>query len=318
MNLLIPNGGRMRRRLIILALLISLFFPRPVQAQSNITIQTLDVEIWPEYDKPSVLVIYRITLSPQVKLPAEMVLRVPRTGGTVSAVAEQTANGLFNISYTDAGTDGDWQMYKFTTTLPQLQLEYYDANLSKNGSTRSYSYRWPGDYPVQTLTVKVQQPRTASNMTLQPSTGTSAQAADGLTYFNVPVGNVDAGGTFKLDLKYEKSDDLLTQPQTFEAVTPAAPVNQATPGRVTFNEVIPWALGGLGLLLIAIGVVWYVRTGRQPASAGEKRHKRAIEVAPPGRVEKNGTAGATFCHQCGKRAGEGDVFCRACGAKLRR
>jgi len=303
----------MGRWLTILALLICVIIPRPVQAQTDVTIQTLAVEIWPEYDQPSVLVIYRITLSPQVKLPAELTLRIPRSAKAPSAVAEQTANGLFNLNFTAAGEDGDWLLFSFTTTLPQLQMEYYDPGLTNAGGERSYSYRWPGDYTVQDLSIKVQQPPTATAMSLEPSTGTSGPGADGLTYFNVPVGNVASGGTFKLDITYTKTDDLLTQPQTFEAVTPAAPVNASTPGRVTFNEVIPWVLGVLGLGLIGVGVIWYIRTGKQPANASP-RPKRAS--AEPAAAPTQGEG--IFCHQCGKRAGPGDVFCRACGAKLRK
>ena len=304
----------MRRWFILLALLVSLFAPRPIQAQANITIQTLDVEIWPEYDQPSVLVIYRITLASDVKLPAVMTLRVPKAAGAPTAIAEQTATGLFNVNVTQAGEDGDFLLYQFTTTLPQLQMEYYDPSLAKNGSARSYSFRWPGDYPVQSMTVNVQQPRTATNMRLSPNTGTSAPGGDGLVYFTVPVGNVAGGNTFKLDLSYDKSDDLLTQPQTFEAVTPVAPVDQTTPGRVNFNEIIPWFLGGLGALLIAVGVIWYVRTGRQPATPASSRpRRRSAAVAPQAAPGED-----VFCHQCGKRASAGDVFCRACGTKLRR
>jgi hypothetical protein len=306
----------MRRWFIILAILICLSTPRPIQAQSSITIQTLDVEIWPEYDQPSVLVIYRITLSPDVKLPADMALRVPKTAGAPTAIAEQTATGLFNVNFSQAGEDGDFTIYSFTTTLPQLQMEYYDPSLVKNGSARSYSFRWPGDYPVQAMTVKVQQPRTATNMRLTPNTGTSAPGSDGLIYFNIPVGNVAGGDTFKIDLTYDKSDDLLTQPQTFESVTPAAPVDQATAGRISLNEVIPWLLGGLGILLIAVGVFWYVRTGRQPAVSPSDRHRRRAASASAQPVETAG--GAVFCHQCGKRAASGDVFCRACGTRLRK
>ena len=36
-----------------------------VGAASNITIAKLQVDIWPEFDRPNVLVIYHITVSPE-------------------------------------------------------------------------------------------------------------------------------------------------------------------------------------------------------------------------------------------------------------
>lgn len=304
----------MRRWLIVLAILITLTISNPAQAKDPVTIQTLEVDIWPEYDQPSVLVIYRITLSPQTKLPAEMVVRIPRSAGVPSAIAEQTANGLFNLSYSAAGEEGDWLLFSFTTTLPQIQLEYYDSNLLQEGDSRNYVYRWPGDYPVENMSIIVQQPRTATSMRLLPNTGVSGPGNDGLTYFNVPVGDVSEGSTFDLQVTYVKTDNILTQSQAFEAVTPAAPVNRSTPGRVTLNQVIPWVLGGLGVLLIGIGTIWYIRTGRQPLPTQTRRHKPTSEARSATAEDTQ----AVFCHQCGKRAAPGDVFCRICGTKLRK
>lgn len=303
----------MRRWFALLILLFSLSMPAQVQAappaKSDIALQSLEIDVWPEYDRPGVLVIYRITLSPQVKLPAEINLKVPVTAGNPSAVAEQTANGLFNLQFSEAGRDSQWITIRFTTTLPQVQIEYYDA-LKKDGVNRAYTLRWPGDYAVADLLVKVQQPRTASGLTLAPNTGSAITGQDGLTYFNVPLGNVDAGASFELNIQYQKNDDQLTQTSSFEQVTPVNPANPNV--APAFPQSLPWILGGLGLVLIGGGIFWYLR-GLQPASPipGRARHRGApAETAPPG--------DAVFCHQCGKKAAAGDIFCRACGTRLRR
>jgi hypothetical protein len=312
----------MRRWFAVLALLISLSAPAVVRAQSlflpqqtnPIAIQSMEIDLWPEYDRPDVLVIYRITLASTVKLPAELTLRLPAAVGTPSAVAEQTANGLFNIQFDNSARDGNYQLVRFTTTLPQLQIEYYDPGLKKNLSARTFSFTWPGDYPVTDMQVKVQQPRTASKMTLEPKTGTSSTANDGLVYFDVPIGKVGGGETFALNLSYQKSDDSLTQAAAFEQVTPVVPAQNGTNSQFNFNQILPWLLGALGLLLIGGGVFWYMRSGSTTNAAPQRRRPRSSE-------ETSGrTAGGedTFCHQCGKKASGSDVFCRSCGAKLRK
>ena len=308
----------MRRWFAVIAFLVSLFVPVSVQAkpaqpaQTQISIQTLEVDIWPEYDRPGVLVIYRVNLAADVKLPADLTIRLPVAAGQPSAVAEQTANGLFNVQYTNTGRDGNWQLVNFTTTLPQLQIEYYDPGLKKDGDKHSFAFNWPGDYPVADMQVKVQQPRTASQMTLGPKTGTSSTASDGLTYFDVPVGKVSGGETFQLNLTYQKADDTLTQSAAFEQVTPIAPTNNGTPGPFNMNQILPWLLGGVGLLLVGGGIVWYLRGGDSRNQPPVRRHNRA---APS--IEKE-SGDDIFCHQCGKKAGSADVFCRSCGTKLRK
>ncbi len=318
----------MRRWIAALTFFISLFMPAAVQAhsiaqaQSGVTIQSLEVDIWPEYDRPGVLIIYRVTLSSQVKLPAEITLRLPTAVGQPSAVAEQTEKGLFNIQFSNAGTDGNYELIRFTTTLPQLQIEYYDPSLKKDGTNRSFAFQWPGDYPVQDMQIKVQQPRSATGLKIEPQTGTSGTEGDGLVYFNVPVGKVNGGETFQLNLTYQKSDDSLTQATPFEQVTPVGAASPGTAGQLTLDQVLPWVLGGLGLILIAGGVFWYLRTGRETRPApGPKRHTRSTQNPArknsPGEAQESPAEGV-FCHQCGKKSGPGDVFCRSCGTKLRR
>jgi hypothetical protein len=308
----------MRRWLAVLVFLASFVSPVAVhaqaapQTQNPVTIQSLEVDLWPEYDQPKVLVIYRMTLASTVKLPAEITVRLPVAAGNPSAVAEQTANGLFNLQYTTADRDANWQMFRFTTTLPQLQIEYYDPNLVKKSTLHSYTYQWPGDYAVAQMSVKVQQPRTASQMKLEPNMGTSSLGNDGLTYFEVPVGKVDGSQTFQLSISYQKSDEILSNSAAFSSVTPVGPTTPGAGASASLNQWLPWALASLGLLMIGGGVWWYLRTGRQSTANGPRRHARGAPPAPA-----NGDA-AIFCHQCGKKAAGGDVFCRVCGARLRR
>jgi hypothetical protein len=312
----------MRRWLFLLSLLLCLCLPGPVQAsagisprgaslaQEAISIQTLQIDVWPEYDRPEVLVIYHITLASTVKLPAEIVLRVPVSSGGPFAIAEQTANGLFNLEFSEIARDDQWVSVRLTTTLPQLQVEYYDAALRKDGAQRTFTYVWPGDYPVAEMLVKFQQPPSASRMTLEPNTGSAAVEQDGLTYFSIPLGQVDAGERFQIQTQYDKANDDLTQNAAFEQVTPVSPANAAA-ASPAFPQVLPWLLGGLGLILIGGGVFWYMRgSGFTPAPARQKR-SQAAPAAP--------SAGAAiFCHQCGKKASGADVFCRTCGTRLRR
>ena len=331
----------MRRWIAVLAFIASLWMPSTVQAhavdqaQNPVTIQALEIDLWPEYDRPGVLIIYRLTLASTVKLPAELTLRLPSAVGQPSAVAEQTDNGLFNIQFTNAGKDGNFELIRFTTTLPQLQIEYYDPGLKIDGSNRSFSYQWAGDYPVQDMQIKVQQPRTASGLKVEPKTGTAATESDGLVYLSVPVGKVNGGDTFQLNISYQKSDDTLTQPAAFEQVTPVGASAPGASAQLTLDQVLPWLLGGLGLILIGGGVFWYLRTGREQAPSAPHRHSRAGQAAgqkankvlpnrdvllnlqdqanPPA-PSKEGV----FCHQCGKKSGPADVFCRSCGTKLRK
>jgi hypothetical protein len=69
-------------------------------------------------------------------------------------------------------------------------------------------------------------------------------------------------------------------------------------------------------LLLGGGAYWYWRSGRQQAP--EPKRKRGARRSSSERIEEAGeVSGHIYCHQCGKRAAQGDRFCRACGTQLR-
>jgi len=299
---------------LLLILLVSLLLtPLTVRAQTPPAFDTVQLAIWPEYDRPEVLVIYYISLSDSVELPAEVSFLIPEAAKTPHAVAMKDVDGtLVTLDFTTA-VEGEWVRIRFTTPTPDVQLEYYDPRLTREGNTRSFAYQWPGNVPVNSMAVQVQRPLTASNMQFNRSLGNPTQSADGLTYYQTSVGSVPQGTQFGFTLTYQKDDDLLTASQ--QEVQPSAPVDSQTEGRMIFTERLPFIIAGvLGLLLILGGLTWYWQSGqRRPVARSRARH--------PGRrgetqeVENNG--GSVYCSQCGKRAASGDVFCRVCGTKLR-
>jgi hypothetical protein len=270
--------------------------------------------LWPEYDRPEVLVIYRITLSPSVSLPTDLTFKIPVAAGEPSAVAvkQVTASGeegLDNTPY-EYRPNGEWALVNLTATMPEIQLEYYDPGLVREGSERRFAYRWPGDYAVDSLMVQVQQPMDASDMRISPASGEGVSMPDGLVYFNKQVGSLPAGQTFDLKIDYQKDSESLSA--TSLQVQPSVPMPEITSTPSNVMSLLPWVLGGMGLLLIVGGGVWYWQTGREREGPKPRRRRRS---AP--QVENTPVGKHIYCHQCGKRAASGDRFCRTCGARLR-
>ncbi len=304
------------RRYCLALMMILLLACTPLalaSAQAEVKLSSIEVDLWPEYDRPSVLVIYRITLPSTTTLPVDLSFRIPAAAGEPSAVAvrqmsAQGEAGLFTIPH-ERQVVGDWGVISLTATLPELQIEYYDPGLVKEGDARQFEYHWPGDYAVDVLKLQVQQPLGASEMSISPTSGQGATGGDGLVYYNKEVGALTAGQTFSLTINYKKSNDDLTAANL--QVQPSAPVS-VTPERSSLLVVLPWALGGLGVALIVGGVVWYLQSGKGKEEERFRRRHRTTPVKEP-----EGTGGYIYCHQCGNRAGPGDRFCRICGAKLR-
>ena len=283
------------------------------QAQQDITLSVVKVDLWPEFDRPTMLVIYHITLPDQAILPATISLSIPTAAGTPNAVAIKQPDGaLITIPYTQEA-DGDWSRLVFQATAAEVQVEYYDPGLQKSGDQRHYEYTWPGDYAVEAFDIEVQQPTGATEMRFKPGTVTARQGDDNLTYYRMNVGPLNAGQQFQITVDYKKSTDELSASSV--PVEPSGPLNDPNSGIASMPSILPWFLGGVGLLLIVGGGVWYWVTGRQKTRPQREPHRRR----KPAEIQTaDNTAGSNiYCHQCGKRASTGDRFCRTCGTELR-
>ena len=302
------------RKWIIMLLILVWFAPAQVQAKAPPSLESLEVDLWPEYDRPTILVIYLITLDANTTLPVDLSIQIPTAAGDPAAVASRETNGLFNLAYTRT-IQGDWSSISFTATSPQIQFEYYDPGLVKNGSMRTYSFEWHGDYTVKGLTLQVQQPVDATQMEISPALGSAITGDGGLVYYNAMIGAVPAGTQFKLSMKYQKNSDTLSQ--SVQPVQPSENLTTNTPGR-TPNPInnLAYGLGILGVLLLTGGGYWYYRTGKaSKTNTVQKRHKPRPTQDEEDDINPQETV---YCAQCGKRASTGDIFCRVCGARLRK
>jgi hypothetical protein len=290
----------MRTSVLLLPLLV-LLGPSLTRAQSTATgIQSLLVGIWPDYDRPSVLVLLTGTLGAEAPLPASVTLPVP-ADAKVNAVAriDETGRMIDDIAY----HLGDGQVV-LTTPDPRFRVEYYSA-YQLEGGERTFEFTWLADVAVDRLDVRVQKPAAADFLITVPKATDVAQAPDGLVYHSLPAQPVPAGSSFPLRVRYAMTDARLTAPARDEAS--GAPTPRAAPAAAP-----PSRAPGTGLdwpnLLIAFGAlamlgvfVWQIARSRSAAGSKSAARARARE-------------GARFCAACGKPLAAEDRFCRHCGA----
>jgi hypothetical protein len=293
----------------LLALMLALagaILPSRAWAQADITLETVTVRVWPEFDQPSVLVFYVGDLPADTTFPVDIRIPIP-SGVDVNAVAytDETTGELFSADY--EVVDGAVTM---SLPGPTFWIEFYD-DLTIDGDTRQYEATWTSPYPVETLIWEIELPVGGTNLELD--TGASSEAVtdpNGLPAFRVTETGVDAGETAALAFTYTKADDALS----IDQIQPAAAAGgetTATPPPASSNEPPTWLVILLllvGLGLVGLGVWWFLR---QSGSARPSGGRRA-----PGR-RSSGGGGARFCTKCGARAQPGDKFCRECGTKLR-
>ncbi|MBI5054650.1 MAG: hypothetical protein HZB52_15490, partial [Chloroflexi bacterium] len=116
----------MTRLTSLLIALVLIFTASPTLAQTTSALSGMEIELWPEYDKPSMLVIFRGTIAPNVPLPTTLTFEIP-SKFTPLAVAYRDQQGLlYDLKYTTtAGANTAAITFSVPTT--SFQFEYYDT-----------------------------------------------------------------------------------------------------------------------------------------------------------------------------------------------
>ena len=306
----------MPRLTIYMVLFVLLLVLSPVQAHSQAQPQfsVREIDLWPEYDQPAVLVIYKIELSPNTTFPVDLALRIPVDAGEPSAVAVgESDDSLFNVDY-KMDIQGQWTYIRLKTSVPVIRLEYYDPRITKDGASRHFEYTWLGDYSTDHLLVQVQQPLGATDLVISPGMEKYQPSSDGaLTYYESDFSPLAVGALFELTIDYTKSTD---EPSVVGLnVQPVVPITQNTPGRVTWLSMPLIIVLGFGLVLVVSGGLLYSRSRGREMSLPTRKRRKAIREATG--LDTPAEETVVYCHQCGKRANPDDRFCRVCGTRLR-
>jgi hypothetical protein len=293
----------MRRGLFFLLILIVLMPMATGFAQNPVTaIDSLAVDLWPDYDKASVLVLLTGTLPGDTQLPASVTLPLLEAA-QINAVARIDSNDgrmkddiLYSLG--PAGT------LTFTTPDSRFRLEYYFP-YTVNNDRRSFDFTWLAAIAVNNFQLRVQQPKSASLLNTEPATVNVIKDGDGFDYHTFSARAVPAGQPFLLHVDYKMtiaqlSVESLPPPKTVEQ-TPNLPAT-ATPGSRSNLAIVAIVIG---TLIIIIVLVWQIAS-RRPSPT----------IPKPSDTEVEKQSWAKFCRNCGEPLDEGDNFCGECGRDL--
>jgi zinc ribbon protein len=289
------------RKLLVLCLVVMLALGAalPAQAQQAVTIETMSVKVWPEYDRAGVLVFYigHTTATGQT----DLTFNLP-SGAELNAAAYFDEQGsLSNAENTIKGS-------QVTITSPNgtFHIEFYDTSLASDGDKRSYGLAFKSEYDINAFNWEIQQPAAATGFTLDPPLAEQVTDEIGLPAFRSAPQAVKAGDSLNITLAYTRAGGGLTT----DRLQPAQP--QTTPGTTTApgsaDNTLTIVLAITGVVVIAGVVIYYFRReggfGVRVVGDDGGRKPRTADKSP------------VFCPRCGTPSRGNDKFCRKCGAKL--
>jgi hypothetical protein len=294
---------KMKRTLLILFIFFMLTPLPPGFSQSPAAvIDALDIELWPDYDKPSVLVLLTGTLPGDTRLPASVTLPLPEAA-QLNAVAriDSTDGNMKDDIFSNTDPSGN---LTFVTPDLRFRVEYY-LPYTVNDNRRSFDYTWSAAISVNNLQLRVQRPASASALNIEPAATNVARSGDGFDYHSFSSRPVPAGQPFSLQVAYTMTTPQLSAANLLPPNTSSQP--PASSVRTDAGAGTGWAMIAIiaGGLLIFGALIWQVAS-RRPADTTRKSSDSG--------VKKQSRAG--FCRNCGEPVGKGDRFCGGCGTKL--
>ena len=265
-------------------------------------IDSLGIEIWPDYDKTSVLVLLTGALPEDTQLPASITLPLPEAA-QLNAVARFDPKDGNMIDDIFSSTEAPGTL-TFTTPDLRFRVEYYFP-YTVNKNQRSFDYTWLAAITVNNFQLRVQRPTSAGMLNTEPTTADVGRSGDGFDYHAFPARTVSAGQSFSLQVDY-----TMTTAQLSAANLPSPNTNlqpPALPATRGSGSGINWALAAVvvGGFIIIAALIWQIASRRSPPSIRESIDSRVENQSP-----------AKFCRNCGGPTDEDDKFCSGCGSEL--
>lgn len=277
----------------------------------------LQIGVWPEYDQPSVLVIYDGTLAADVSLPRQLRLPLP-AGATINAVAYRSEEGQLMTLPWEVESSDQGAVVVFETEQPRFVVEYYAEGIAPPPQ-RSFDLDLGLPAAARQVTLAVRQPAGASNMRIDPDLAAAGLDDLGNPQYTAALGAREAGDVIQLSVGYDKADDV----PSLAAVPAATTGAQPGPAQEDSAGVPDWVAVAAGVALglaVAAGAIYLINRSRQ--SGGVSRQARRRKARQAGRSgeprepkpAQGGGGQDQFCRQCGQRFTSSDRFCRNCGA----
>lgn len=292
------------KRISLFLLIFFLLAPMTTGYAQNTatTIDSLVIDLWPDYDRASVLVLLTGTLPSDTKLPATVILPIPETA-QLNAVAriDSKEGQMKDDIFSSRGPSGT---LKLITPDLRFRVEYYFP-YTTNNHQRSFDYTWIAKLSVDKLQLKVQQPLSAGALNTTPATGNIVKAGDGFDYHIYPSRSAPAGQPFSVRVEYKMDGANLSIESLPQQKT--GPQTTEMPDRSSTTSGFSWPIAAIvvGGLVIIISLVWRI-VSRRPLSAARK----------PVPKQAANRSRARFCRTCGKAVDGEDNFCRGCGQDL--
>jgi len=245
------------------------------ESNLSLNIGRMKVSVMPEYDDPSVLVIYDGRFADAPRYPIKTSFLIPK-GSVISDACSLSHEGQHFCQLYRTVNRGSFDEVSLVLPYPNFYLSFHTPRLDTGIETKAIDYRIKVNNPVKTLEVDVQQPLRSSAFKVVPPSGATRSQSDGsmslIRGFHheiYKIENVAAHQERGFRISYVKKDPNPSVDIKYTSAAMRDSPARSAPYETQRNvKTVIYVLFGSGFLGVLALLAWYLRARK--SSAGNK------------------------------------------------
>lgn len=243
---------------------------------TGLSIGRMKVSVMPEYDDPSVLVIYDGRFVDASSYPIKTSFLIPK-GSVISDACSLSHEGQHFCQLYKTVSRGSYDEVSLILPYPNFYLSFHTPRLDTRIETKSIDYRVKANNAVRTLEIEIQQPLRSAAFKVVPPMGATTLQSNGSTSlirgFNhvvYKIEDVAAHQEYGFLISYSKSDPNPSVDIKYTSTAMKEPQSRTRSYETQRNvKTVIYGLFGTGVLGVLAILAWYLhfrkrRQGKQP------------------------------------------------------
>ncbi len=233
---------------------------------NSLNIGRLKLSVMPEYDDPSVLVIYDGRFADASRYPIKTSFLIPK-GSVISDACSLSHEGQHFCQLYKTVNRGSFDEVSLVLPYPNFYLSFHTPRIDTGIETKAIDYRIKVNNAVKTLEVDVQQPLRSSAFKVVPPNGAtktqsegSASLIRGFHHEVYKIEDVAAHQERGFQISYVKKDPSPSVDIKYTSAAMRDSPSRSAPYETQRNvKTVIYVLFGSGFLGVLALLVWYLR-----------------------------------------------------------
>ncbi len=178
----------------------------------ELSIGRMRVAVWPEYDDPSLLVIYDGKFDEDSRFPIKTSFLVPK-GAIISDACSLSHEGQHFCQLYKIFNRGAYDEVRLLLPYPNFYLSFHTPAFSAIDRHREFPYQIKASHPIKFMEVDIQQPLRSSAFKITPADNSSLthsvpveKEIKGFNHFSYKLENIEKGREVTFTIHYTKDD----------------------------------------------------------------------------------------------------------------